>query len=156
MRMYLMASLIVVANAAGADAGPLRNWLNRSHARQVAVVRTRTVVRTSETAIAAAAPCQSCSAAAARAPVAIQTAAAVAPVISGVIAQAKAQAQANVGRVFHTGAVPAGCVEGVGYSSSSAGQALAMCCYSNSGLRIREQAVVRGAGGWYACRIFWK
>jgi hypothetical protein len=40
--------------------------------------------------------------------------------------------------------------EGVGFSSSSAGQALRNCCYYGQ-RPIVEQSVVRGRNGWYAC-----
>lgn len=43
------------------------------------------------------------------------------------------------------------CREGIGFSSVSAEDALARCCYNNGRYRIKEKAVVRGARGWFAC-----
>lgn len=78
-----------------------------------------------------------------------------APTLSLTTARDKAEYQARTGVMQHVGPVPAGCVEGVGYSSSSPEQAL-RTCYSNSGLPCVEEAVVRGPAGWFAVRIFRK
>lgn len=75
-------------------------------------------------------------------------------VAGGLGAMAKSLQQAAQGRMAHVGSVPAGHFEGVGFSSSSPEQALAVCCYSNSGLRVVDQAVVAGPGGWYATKIY--
>jgi len=69
-------------------------------------------------------------------------------------AMAKSLQQASQGRMAHVGVLQAGTYEGVGFSSSSPEQALAACCYSNSGLRVIDQAVVPGPGGWYATKIY--
>ena len=87
---------------------------------------------------------------------ACQTCPASAPVESsgGGLALAKSQQQASQGRMAHVGTVPAGMFEGVGFSSSSPQQALDSCCYSNSGMRCVDQAVVPGRGGWFATKLF--
>jgi hypothetical protein len=69
-------------------------------------------------------------------------------------AHQKSCAQASTGQMRHVGAVPSGCREGVGFSTISPNHALSMCCYSNSGLPIVDQSVVRGANGWYATKVY--
>jgi hypothetical protein len=70
--------------------------------------------------------------------------------------QWKADVQARSGRMFHPGGgfVAGASYEGVGYSSASPEQALAMCCYSNSGMPVVAQAVSRGPNGYYAVKQY--
>ena len=67
------------------------------------------------------------------------------------VAQQKATQQASQSRMRHVGgSMGSGRYEGVGFSSSSAAQALRNCCYYGQ-RPIVEQSVVRGRNGWYAC-----
>lgn len=79
----------------------------------------------------------------------------VAATVVGGIAETKSRIQAAAGRMFHPGgSMGNGTHEGVGFSTISPEDALSRCCYSNSGMRIVDQSVVRGANGWYATRIY--
>lgn len=79
----------------------------------------------------------------------------VAQSVSGGLAETKSRIQAAAGRMFHAGGgMGRGTHEGVGFSTRSPQEALAKCCYSNSGMTIVDQSVVRGANGWYATRIY--
>lgn len=70
-------------------------------------------------------------------------------------AEAKATAQARLGRCGHFSAVPSGLYEGCGMSSVSAEDALARCCYSRSGMPVIQQATVRATNGlWFATKLF--
>lgn len=70
------------------------------------------------------------------------------------IAKAKAQQQANEGRMRHVGgSLGTGRFEGVGFSSASADHAIRMCCYWGVKKPVGI-GVVRGARGWYATVIY--
>lgn len=62
-----------------------------------------------------------------------------------------ATVMARTGRFGHSGR--AGCREGIGFSTTSAQDALNRCCYSGQ-YPVVEESVVRGAGGWYAVRRY--
>lgn len=70
-----------------------------------------------------------------------------------VSAQEQANENARTGRMAHC-RVLNGRREGVGFSSSSARQALESCCFFQDAqrgrYRIVEQAVARGPRGWFA------
>ncbi|MBX3397506.1 MAG: hypothetical protein KF873_02085 [Gemmataceae bacterium] len=80
-----------------------------------------------------------------------ETAAGTAPTTG--TAQAKAELQAMNGRMAHVGTVPAGCHEGVGFSTASADAAIRNCCYWGR-LPVREIGVARGRLGFYATVIY--
>ena len=67
---------------------------------------------------------------------------------AGLSAQESAELQARRGRVGHMGGSYR--YEGVGYSSSSADDAIRNCCYYGKRTPI-EIGVARGSNGWYAC-----
>jgi hypothetical protein len=70
------------------------------------------------------------------------------------IAQRKAEIQARADRIHHPGgSFGNGTHEGVGYSSTSADQAIQACCYWGQRQPI-DIGVSRGARGWYACVIY--
>lgn len=69
------------------------------------------------------------------------------------VAEQKASLQARRGWMGHPGgSMGGGTYEGVGFSTYSAQAALNNCC--NNGSTIIGQSAVRGANGWYACRIY--
>lgn len=63
-------------------------------------------------------------------------------------AQGVAELQAGAGRVAHFGGNSG--YEGVGYSSSSADDAIKRCCFWGQ-RKPKEIGVARGHNGWYAC-----
>jgi hypothetical protein len=70
------------------------------------------------------------------------------------IAQAKANQQANEGRMRHVGgSFGNGRYEGVGFSTVSADDAIRKCCYWNQRTPV-EIGVARGNGGWFATVIY--
>jgi hypothetical protein len=66
----------------------------------------------------------------------------------GQSAQQSANASAAQGRMAHRGGSYR--YEGVGFSATSAQQAIRNCCYYGQRTPI-EIAVSRGRNGWYAC-----
>jgi hypothetical protein len=74
-------------------------------------------------------------------------------VTTTITAQQQADENARTGRMAHCRFLN-GKREGVGYSSSSARQALESCCYYRDAqrgrYRIVEQGVARGPCGWFA------
>jgi hypothetical protein len=67
-------------------------------------------------------------------------------------AQGVAEIQARRGSCGHYGGNSG--YEGVGMGSTP-DQALANCCYSNSGMAVVDQGVAQGSNGrWYACKRF--
>ena len=71
------------------------------------------------------------------------------------VAAAKASYAASRGIRGHVGGgFGGGCYEGVGFSAYSAQQALNNCCYTGK-RKVAGSSVVRGSGGWYACKIYW-
>lgn len=64
------------------------------------------------------------------------------------IAQAKAESLAASGRLSHAGPL-AGSREGVGFSTRSAQDAIANCCFAGR-LQAKDVGVARGRDGWYA------
>lgn len=64
------------------------------------------------------------------------------------VAQAKAKAMASRGRLSHAGQL-AGSKEGIGFSTRSAQDAIANCCYAGR-LQAKDVGVARGRDGWYA------
>lgn len=66
------------------------------------------------------------------------------------VAQAKAEAMASRGRLSHAGPL-AGSREGVGFSTRSAQDAIASCCFAGR-LQAKDVGVARGRDGWYACQ----
>ncbi len=71
------------------------------------------------------------------------------------VAEAKAARCAAIGRMTHLGGGYGGAnAEGVGFSTRSAADAANNCCFSGQ-RRLAASAVVRGARGWYAVRLFW-
>jgi hypothetical protein len=67
---------------------------------------------------------------------------------AGLSAQESAELQARRGRVGHMGGSYR--YEGVGFSTSSADDAIRNCCYYGKRTPI-EIGVARGSNGWYAC-----
>lgn len=63
-------------------------------------------------------------------------------------AQVAAENMARTGQLRHCGRT-GGRREGIGFSSSSADQALRSCCYYGR-YRIVEKGVARGPRGWFA------
>lgn len=83
----------------------------------------------------------------------VTVAAAPGPILES-LAQMKANTQARLGRMFHPGGgFGGGRYEGVGFSSSSAEQAIRSCCFWNVKTPI-EIGVARGARGWYAAVLY--
>lgn len=72
-----------------------------------------------------------------------------ATVIFNESAQQAAENNARRGVLAHC-ARRAGRLEGCGFSSRSGDDAIRNCCFWNSGKRVREIGVARGARGWYA------
>lgn len=71
------------------------------------------------------------------------------------VAFAKAQRSASAGISGHLGGgFGGGNAEGVGFSTYSAQAALNNCCYTGQ-RTVAGSAVVRGASGWYAVKIYW-
>jgi len=74
-------------------------------------------------------------------------------VTTTITAQEQAETNARTGRMAHC-RVLHGRREGVGFSSSSAQQAVESCCFwrdaQRGRYRIVEQGVARGPRGWYA------
>jgi hypothetical protein len=74
-------------------------------------------------------------------------------VTTTITAQQQAEENARTGRMAHC-RVLHGRREGVGYSSSSARQAIESCCFwrdaQRGRYRIVEQGVARGPRGWFA------
>ncbi len=71
------------------------------------------------------------------------------------VASAKAQRAASAGIRGHLGGGFGGAnAEGVGFSTYSAQAALNNCCYTGK-RTVAGSAVVRGANGWYAVKIYW-
>ena len=71
------------------------------------------------------------------------------------VAERKAQQSAARGIKGHLGGGFGGAnAEGVGFSTSSAQQALNHCCYTGQ-RRVAGSSVVRGSDGWYAVKIYW-
>jgi hypothetical protein len=64
-------------------------------------------------------------------------------------AQADAEVMAATGRLRHQGN-NGGCREGIGYSTTSADDAIRRCCFYGR-YRAREIGVARGSRGYYAC-----
>lgn len=70
------------------------------------------------------------------------------------IAQQKANQQANEGRMRHVGgSFGSGRFEGVGFSTSSADQAIRACCYWGQRTPVGI-GVARGARGWFATVLY--
>jgi hypothetical protein len=69
------------------------------------------------------------------------------------IVQSKADAQARVGRVFHTGSIIGGNFEGVG-SGSTPEQALANCCRPRSGTVVSQAVSLGRNGQYFATRVY--
>jgi hypothetical protein len=66
----------------------------------------------------------------------------------------KAARMAATGVFRHLGGgFGGGHAEGIGYSTSSPQAALNACCYTGQ-KRVAGSSVVRGKGGWYACKIY--
>jgi hypothetical protein len=70
------------------------------------------------------------------------------------VAEAKAQRAAAMRFKGHLGGgFGGGRAEGVGFSTRSAQDALNHCCFTGQ-RRVAGSAVVRGADGWYAVKIY--
>lgn len=70
------------------------------------------------------------------------------------VAEAKAERAARLGiRGHQGGGFGGGSAEGIGFSTHSARAALNACCFTGTRVCI-GQHVARGAGGWYAVKIF--
>ena len=82
-----------------------------------------------------------------------RTSAARAPAADTSSCAAVAAHMAATGRMDHYGN-PTRTYEGVGFSTSSAQDALDRCCYSRSGMVVVDSSVARGAGGWYAIKRY--
>ncbi len=71
------------------------------------------------------------------------------------VAEAKAQRAAAMRIKGHLGGgFGGGRAEGVGFSTSSAQHALNICCFTGQ-RPVAGSAVVRGADGWYAVKIYY-
>jgi hypothetical protein len=84
-------------------------------------------------------------------------AAEIVTVTTTITAQQQAEENARTGRLAHC-RVLNGRREGVGFSSSSARQAIESCCFFRDAqrgrYRIVEQGVARGPRGWFAVLRF--
>jgi hypothetical protein len=85
---------------------------------------------------------------------AIGSAAQVVQACDKCVAQQKATQQASEGRMRHVGgSMGTGRYEGVGFSTSSADEAIRKCCYwgqkTPTGI-----GVARGSNGWYATVLY--
>ena len=70
------------------------------------------------------------------------------------LAEQKAQQKASMGNKGHIGGGFGGAnAEGVGFSTRSAADALANCCFAGRRPCVGA-AVVRGRDGWYAVRLY--
>ena len=70
------------------------------------------------------------------------------------VAEAKASQAASWLTKGHLGgSFGGGNAEGVGFSTHSAAAALSSCCYTGQ-RPVLGSACVRGADGWYACKIY--
>ena len=70
------------------------------------------------------------------------------------VADAKAQRAASLRIKGHLGGgFGGGKAEGVGFSTTSAQHALNICCFTGQ-RPVAGSAVVRGADGWYAVKIY--
>ena len=71
------------------------------------------------------------------------------------VASAKASYKASRGITGHVGGSFGGArYEGVGFSTASAQAALNNCCYTGQ-KRVAGSAVVKGARGYFAVKLFW-
>jgi hypothetical protein len=138
MLRYCSVVVMVAVVAVVADAGPLRQWLNRSSGRGCAPVPAAMPAGPSEMAVPPGIPAPMPQASPPGAPMSE--------------AQQKAGLMASFGRLSHgIGApCPPGQYEGIGYSTASAQDAIRSCCYWGRRTPI-SIGVAQGRNGWYAC-----